>query len=42
LVGSKKSKRYYIEVSHSGGRDFYAFDDAKLWKEVLQLLDENI
>ncbi len=42
LVGSKKHKQYYIEVSHSGGKDYYGFDNKEIWKEVLKQLDENI
>lgn len=42
LVGSKKHRAYYIEVSHSGGKDYYGFDNKELWQDILKLLDENI
>lgn len=42
LSGSKKRKFYYIEVQHERGSDYYGYDDFEIWKEILQLLDDNI
>jgi len=42
LVGSRKNKFYYIEVKHSGGEDYYGYDNREIWVEILKLLNDNI
>lgn len=41
-VGSRKSRRYFIEVGSGDLHDYYGYDNANTWKEILRLLDENI
>jgi hypothetical protein len=42
LVGSRKTKFYYIEVSSNGEHDYYGYDNFEIWRDILKLLDDNI
>ena len=41
-LGSKKSKRYIIEIGTGKNGDWYGYDNFDTWKTILQLLDDNI
>ena len=41
-VGSRKAKRYFIEIGGGDNSDYFGYDRFETWKTVLNLLDENI
>lgn len=42
LVGSRKAKRYFIEIGTGENSDYFGYDDFEMWKTILKLLDDNI
>lgn len=42
LIGSNNSKSYYIEIYCSNQKMNLEYDNKKLWKKILLLLDENL
>lgn len=42
FMGSKKGRRYIIEVGNGKNSDLYGYDNFDTWKTILNLLDEHI
>ena len=42
FVGSRKAKRYFIELKSGNYSDYYGYDNFEIWKKILSLLDEHI